>query len=345
MKKPISLSGIKPSGTPHLGNYLGMIQPALKMVAEYTAIYFIADYHALTTIRDGNRLRQLTYEITATWLALGMDPEEVIFFRQSDVPELFELTWILNCYTPKGLLNRAHAYKAAVEANLELDRDPDTGVNVGLYTYPTLMASDILLYSSEVVPVGQDQRQHVEITRDIASAFNNNYGEVFVLPEAVIQPDVATIPGIDGRKMSKSYDNVIPIFSPGKHLRKTVMRIVTDSSRPEDPKNPDQDNVFNIYRYFATPGQVEAARQRYIQGGLAYSDIKQELFELLEARFGDQREIYNELMQDKARLENVLMHGAARARQVGSKIMRKARRAVGVRYDRPEFSAALSKMF
>lgn len=336
MKKPISLSGIKPSGTPHLGNYLGMIQPALKMVEDYLAIYFIADYHALTTIRDGKQLRQLTYEITATWLALGMDPEEVIFFRQSDVPELFELTWILNCFTPKGLLNRAHAYKAAVDVNIELDRDPDAGINVGLYTYPTLMAADILLYGSEVVPVGQDQRQHVEITRDIANAFNNTYGEVFVVPEAVIQEDVATIPGIDGRKMSKSYDNVIPIFSPPNQLRKSVMRIVTDSSRPEDPKNPEQDNVFNIYRYFAQPDKVAQTRQRYTQGGLAYSEIKQELFELLEERFGAQRKIYDDLMQDKDQLEEVLLRGATKARQVGSKIMRKARRAVGVRYDRSE---------
>jgi tryptophanyl-tRNA synthetase len=338
MKKPISLSGIKPSGTPHLGNYLGMIKPALHMVKDYQAIYFIADYHALTTIRDGKTLRQLSYEIAATLLALGLDPDEVVFFRQSDVPELFELTWILNCYTPKGLLNRAHAYKAAVDVNLEQSRDPDAGINVGLYTYPTLMASDILLYGSEVVPVGQDQRQHVEITRDIAAAFNNTYGDVLVMPEAVIQEDVASIPGIDGRKMSKSYDNVIPIFAPSKQLRKSIMRIVTDSSRPEDPKNPEEDNVFNIYRYFADADQVTVTRERYLQGGLAYSEIKQELFDLLEVKFGAQREIYMDLMQDPAKLDAILLKGAGRARQIGSKIMRKVRRAVGVRYDRHELA-------
>lgn len=342
MKKPISLSGIKPSGTPHLGNYLGMIKPALEMVKDYQAIYFIADYHALTTIRDGKTLRQLSYEIAATLLALGLNPDEVVFFRQSDVPELFELTWILNCFTPKGLLNRAHAYKAAVDINLEQNRDPDAGVNAGLYTYPTLMAADILLYGSEVVPVGQDQRQHVEITRDIVTAFNNTYGDVLVMPDAVIQEDVASIPGIDGRKMSKSYDNVIPIFAPPKQLRKAIMRIVTDSSRPEDPKNPDEDNVFNVYRYFADKDQVAGTRQRYLQGGLAYSEIKQELYELLESKFRAQREVYDQLMQDHEQLERILMQGAARARLVGSKIMRKVRRAVGVRYDRSEVMDALA---
>jgi tryptophanyl-tRNA synthetase len=334
MVKPISLSGIKPTGTPHLGNYLGMIKPALKMVQQYQAIYFIADYHALTTIRDGKELRRLSYEIAATLLALGLDPEEVVFFRQSDVPELFELTWILNCYTPKGLLNRAHAYKAALDANIEAGRDPDAGINIGLYTYPTLMAADILLYGSHVVPVGQDQRQHVEITRDIAQAFNNNYGEIFVLPDAVIQEDVASIPGIDGRKMSKSYDNVIPIFAPSNLLRKTIMRIVTDSSRPEDPKDPEKDNVFNIYRYFAPADEVADVRERYLHGGLAYSEIKQNLYEILNAYFAEPRERYNAYLADQTRLEEILMIGAERARIIGSKIMRKVRRAVGVRYER-----------
>lgn len=334
MKKPISLSGIKPTGTPHLGNYLGMIKPALEMVKDYQAIYFIADYHALTTIKDGKELRSLSYEIAATLLALGLNPDEVVFFRQSDVPELFELTWILNCFTPKGLLNRAHAYKAAVDNNVALSKDPDFGVNIGLYTYPTLMAADILLYGSDVVPVGQDQRQHVEITRDIASAFNNNYGEVFVIPEAVIQEDVASIPGIDGRKMSKSYDNVIPIFAPTKQFKKSIMRIVTDSKRPEDPKDPDQDNVFNIYRYFASPERVEQTRSSYIQGGLAYSDIKQELFTLLEETFFSARETYNSYINNPSELDNILLTGADRARMIGSRIMKKVRKSVGVRFNR-----------
>lgn len=337
MKKPISLSGIKPSGTPHLGNYLGMIKPALQMVKEYQAIYFIADYHALTTIREGKTLRALTYEITATLLALGLNPDEVVIFRQSDVPELFELTWILNCFTPKGLMNRAHAYKAAVDQNLEMERDLDAGVNMGLYTYPTLMAADILLYGSDVVPVGQDQRQHVEITRDIALAFNHTYGDILVIPEAVIQEDVASIPGLDGRKMSKSYDNVIPIFAPPKVLRKKVMQIVTDSSRPEDPKNPDTDNVFNIYKYFAGAEQVEHTRSRYLKGGLAYSEIKQELFEILDTNFSAAREVYDNFIANPQLLDTILLEGAGKARKIGNRIMRKVRKAVGVRYDREEF--------
>jgi tryptophanyl-tRNA synthetase len=336
MKNQISLSGIKPSGTPHLGNYLGMIKPALQMVKQYQAIYFIADYHALTTVRDGKELRYRNYEIAASLLALGLNPDEVVFFRQSDVPELFELTWILNCYTAKGLLNRAHAYKASVDQNIESGKDPDAGINVGLFTYPTLMAADILLYGSHVVPVGQDQRQHVEITRDIALAFNNNYGDVFVIPEAVIQEEVATIPGVDGRKMSKSYDNVIPMFADQKELRKAVMRIVTDSKKPEDPKDPDRDNVFNIFKYFAQQEEVEEVRQRYTSGGLAYSEIKQTLFEKLDEEFSESRAVYNSLIADQDLLEKVLMDGARKARQIGSKIMRKARKSVGVRFDRPE---------
>jgi tryptophanyl-tRNA synthetase len=215
-----------------------------------------------------------------------------------------------------------------------MERDPDAGVNMGLYTYPTLMASDILLYGSEVVPVGQDQRQHVEITRDIALAFNHTYGDVLVVPEAVIQEDVASIPGLDGRKMSKSYDNVIPIFAPPKLLRKKIMQIVTDSSRPEDPKNPDADNVFNIYKYFATPEQVEHTRQRYLHGGLAYSEIKQELFEILEDKFSSARTTYDNFIANPQELDTILLEGAGKARMIGNRLMRKVRKAVGVRYNR-----------
>jgi tryptophanyl-tRNA synthetase len=336
MSKPISLSGIKPSGTPHIGNYLGMIKPALELVKNYQAIYFIADYHALTTVRDGKEMRRLSYDVAATLLALGLDPQEVLFFRQSDVPELFELTWILACYTPKGLLNRAHAYKAAVDDNLAAGRDPDAGINSGLFTYPVLMAADILLYGSHVVPVGQDQKQHVEITRDIAMAFNNNFGEVLVVPEVLIQPEVATVIGLDGRKMSKSYDNIIPIFAPPNQLRKAVMRIVTDSQRSEDPKDPDADNVYNIFKYFASPEQVTQTRQRYLGGGLAYAEIKEELFNLLEAHFGPARQRYNEYLANTPLLDEILLEGAGKARAVGSRMMRKVRRAVGVRHDRPE---------
>ncbi len=329
-QKKISLTGIKPSGTPHVGNYLGMIRPALDLAKSYQAMYFIADYHALTTVREAKTLRYLTYEVAATWLALGLDPEEVIFYRQSDIPEVMELTWILSCYTAKGLLNRAHAYKAAVDENLAAGRSEDEGINAGLYGYPVLMAADILLFKSDVVPVGLDQKQHLEIARDIAESFNNTYGEVLKLPAAAIKEDVMTIPGIDGRKMSKSYDNVIPMFADPKQRRKTIMRIVTDSRRPEEPKDPDQDNVFAIYRYFARPEEVRKTRERYLQGGLAYAEIKSELNELLEGAFGEARERYEAMMADWDHLDRVLMQGAAKARAIARPMIRKVRKAVGV---------------
>ncbi len=334
MERKISLSGIKPTGTPHLGNYLGLIKPGLELAQTYKALYFIADYHGLTTVRDGKEFERMTYDVAAVWLALGMNPEEVIFFRQSDVPELFELTWILACFTAKGLLNRAHAYKAAVDINVKAERDPDEGINAGLYTYPVLMAADILLYGSHIVPVGEDQRQHIEITRDIAMAFNNNYGEILVIPEAFIQPSVATIPGIDGRKMSKSYDNVIPIFAPASQVRKRVMGIVTDSRPPEQPKNPDEDNIFNIYRHFALPEEVEAMRQKYLRGGFGYGEVKQELFNVLERNFDAARNRYEAFSKDRAYLEKMLLDGAERARAMGAPLMRKVRKAVGVRFNR-----------
>lgn len=332
--RKISLSGIKPTGTPHLGNYLGMIKPGLELAKTYQALYFIADYHGLTTLRDGKEFERLSYDVAAVWLSLGMNPEEVVFFRQSDIPELFELTWILACFTPKGMLNRAHAYKAAVDANLRLERDPDDGVNVGLYTYPVLMAADILLYGSHVVPVGEDQRQHVEIARDIAQAFNNNYGSILVLPEAVIQETVAVIPGTDGRKMSKSYDNIIPIFAPSNQVRKRVMSVVTDSRPPEQPKNPDECNVFNIYKHFAQPDEVAAMRALYLRGGFGYGEVKQALFEVLERTFGEARTRYEVYSQDRAYLEKMLLEAAEKARAIGAPMMRKVRKAVGVRYNR-----------
>jgi tryptophanyl-tRNA synthetase len=330
MADKIALTGIKPSGTPHVGNYLGMIRPALELARTYQALYFIADYHALTTVKDRKDLQFQTYEVAATWLALGLDPEKTIFYRQSDIPEVMELTWVLSCFTSKGLLNRAHAYKAAVDENLAAGSPPDEGINSGLYFYPVLMAADILMFGSHFVPVGADQRQHIEIARDIAIAFNNNYGEILTVPEAVIREEVMTIPGLDGRKMSKSYDNVIPIFAPSKALRKSVMRIVTDSRRPEDPKDPETDNVFAIYRYFAAEAEIERTRQRYLAGGLAYSEIKEDLFELLESRFGEARSKFEALMKDWAYLDQVLMSGAAKARTIATPMMEKVRRAVGV---------------
>ncbi|HLE53164.1 MAG TPA: tryptophan--tRNA ligase [Anaerolineales bacterium] len=330
MSNKIALTGIKPSGTPHIGNYLGMIRPALELAKQYQALYFIADYHALTTVKDGPTLKRLTYDVAATWLALGLDPDKVIFYRQSDIPEVMEFTWILACFTSKGLLNRAHAYKDAVDENIAAGLSPDEGINAGLYSYPVLMAADILLFGSHYVPVGQDQKQHIEIARDIAMAFNNNYGEILTLPEAVIREEVMTIPGVDGRKMSKSYDNVIPMFAPSNVLKKTVMRIVTDSRRPEESKDPESDNVFAVYRHFAPPEEVERKRQRYLKGGLAYSEIKGELYELLEATFHEARNKYKVLMSDWEYLDQILFQGAEKARKISKPMLEKIREAVGV---------------
>lgn len=327
--KPISLTGIKPTGTPHIGNYLGMIKPALDLVGQYDAFYFIADYHALTALKNRSELRRLTVEVAATWLALGLDPEKVIFYRQSDVPEIFEFTWILDCFTPKGLLNRAHAYKAAVDANETGGRPSDDGINAGLYNYPVLMAADILLFRTNVVPVGQDQKQHIEVARDVALVFNSTYGDVLTLPEALIREDVAVIPGADGRKMSKSYGNTIEIFAPPDMLRKQVMRIVTDSKSPEEPKNPDECNIFAIYQHISPPADVERTRQLYLNGGLAYGKLKQELFGLLDNRFCAARETYHDFILDSSRLDQILRQGAEKAREIAVPMMREVRSAIG----------------
>ncbi len=328
--KQIALTGIKPTGQPHIGNYLGMIKPALELAENYQALYFIADYHALTTVKNKKELQDLTYQVTATWLALGLDPDEVIFFRQSDIPEVFELAWVLACFTAKGLLNRAHAYKTIVDDNIAAGREEDKGINTGLYTYPVLMAADILLYGSHVVPVGLDQKQHLEITRDVAMLFNKTYRDVLVVPEAVIREDVMTITGLDGRKMSKSYNNVIPIFAPANQIEKQVKRIVTDSKRPEEPKDPDECNIFAIYRHFADADAIETLERIYREGGLAYGYMKNELFRLLEDTFLEERVIYNGLMENRDVLDNVLKEGAEKARAIAVPIMKKVRKAVGV---------------
>ena len=328
--KKIALTGIKPTGPPHIGNYLGMIKPALALVKEYQALYFIADYHALTTLKDTEILKGLTYEVAATWLALGLDPYGVKFFRQSDIPEIFEFTWVLSCFISKSLLNRAHAYKAAVDANTAAGKNPDDNINTGLFNYPVLMAADILLYGTQVVPIGLDQKQHVEIARDIANTINNSYGTFLKIPEPLIKNQVMTIPGLDGRKMSKNYKNTIPIFAEPEVMRKSVMRIVTDSKRPQDPKNPDECNVYAIYKQFASPDAVANMQNRYLQGGLAYSDIKQELFELLEEIFHRPRENYKRLLNDRQYLDRTLVRGAENARAIGTPIMEEIRRKVGV---------------
>ncbi len=324
-----SLSGIKPTGTIHLGNYLGMIRPALELAKEYQALYFIADAHALNQVHNGDDLSRWTYEVTALWLALGMDPNKVVFFRQSDIPEIFELTIILAASTSKGLMNRAHAYKDAVEANLTESRDPDAGINMGLYTYPILMAADILLYGSHVVPVGKDQVQHVEIAADIAGAFNHAYGETFVIPEALVRPEVAIVPGLDGRKMSKSYNNVVPVFAPPNEIRKRVMSMTTDSRPKDEPKDPSTDNLYGLYSLFAAPAEVETMRNVYLKGGFGYGEVKQALFEVLERTFGEKRKMYEEYLQDRDKLELILQAGAAKARLIGNPIIETARRYVG----------------
>ncbi len=328
--KPIALTGIKPTGKPHIGNYLGMYRPALDLMKNYQGMYFVADYHALTSLHDPNQLREHVYEVAASWLALGLDPNDAIFFRQSDIPEIPEFTWILSCFTSKGLLNRAHAYKAAVDENLALEREPDEGINAGLFYYPVLMAADILLYGSDVVPVGLDQKQHIEITRDIAEAFNRTYGNTLKVPEGLIQETVMKVPGTDGQKMSKSYNNTIPIFAPEKALRKQIMRIVTDSKRPEDPKNPEGDTLFTLLGFFVDPNRLEEIRHLYIHGGAAYGELKKELADAVLTHFGEARAQFDTLIQDKAYLDRILIEGARKARQIGVPYLEAARKATGI---------------
>ena len=327
--KPIALTGIKPTGTPHLGNYLGMIQPALGLMKTHRAFYFIADHHALTTYENAPALRRRVVEVAATWLALGLDPAQVIFYRQSDVPEVFELTWILACFTPKAVLNRAHAYKAATDANRAAGRSPDHQIVSGLFAYPILMSADILLLGADVVPVGLDQKQHLEIARDIALTMNARFGALFSVPEALIPEQSQVIPGIDGRKMSKSYDNTLPILAEPAELRKRVMRIVTDSKSPAEPKDPERCNLFAIYRHIAPPEAVAARRAHYLAGGLAYREMKEELAERLISRFAAEHARYVELLADPARLDAILARGAEQARAAAAPLMERLRERLG----------------
>lgn len=330
--KKIILTGIKPTGTPHIGNYLGAVKPALELAHRpgCQAFYFIADYHAQTTIREAALLRQLTYEIAATWLAFGLDPSETLFYCQSDIPQIFELNWVLCCCTPKGLMNRAHAYKAKVQQNQEAGADADFGVNMGVYNYPVLMAADILMFRADLVPVGRDQVQHVEIARDIAVSFNSTYGDVLTLPNHLVREESAVVPGLDGRKMSKSYGNIIPLFLPEKDLRKLVFRIKTDSSRPEEPKDPETSYLFQIYRELASPEETSEMARRYREG-ISWADAKQGLFDVINRVLAGPREIYTELMADKARLDKILADGKERAIAIAAPVLAEVRRAVGIR--------------
>ncbi len=318
------LTGIKPTGDVHLGNYLGAIAPGLALQSEYEAFYFIADYHAMTTVERADDLRRASLEIAATWLALGLDVDRAVFFRQSAVPEVCELMWILACQVPVGLLERGHAVKAA--------RDGGHDVNVGTWMYPALMAADILLYDANLVPVGKDQKQHIEVARDMAIKVNHRYGDdTVVVPSPYIQADVAEVPGLDGaRKMSKSYNNTIPLWVPSKKLRKLVMTIVTDSRGVDDPKDPDSDTVFALYKLFASPDQATDLRRRYLQGGLGYGHAKQELFDCMEQRLAAPRAEYERWMADPGALEAVLARGADRARSAASTTLTRLRKRVGL---------------
>ncbi len=333
MADTIVLTGIKPTGMPHLGNWVGAIRPAVEMshAADQRGFYFIADYHALTGLREAKLMREYTYSLAATWIALGLDPDKVVFYRQSDIPEVFELSWVLACFSPKGLMNRAHAYKAQVQKNQENgEEDLDAGVNMGTYTYPILMAADILIMNTNWVPVGGDQQQHVEIARDLAQYFNRQYQrDVLTLPEARIDEQGAVIPGLDGRKMSKSYGNHIPIFSTPDQLRKLVARIATDSSRPGEPKDPDSSTIFQLYRLLATASETEALKAEY-QAGIAWKDAKDALYNLLDAKLSGPRQRYEELVANPAELDRIFREGAEKARPIAAKTMARVRKAVGV---------------
>ena len=335
------LTGITTSGTPHLGNYAGAIRPALEASRDpaVESFYFLADYHALIKRQDPARVQRSTLEIAASRLACGLDPQQVWFYRQSDIPEIPELTWLLTCVAGKGILNRAHAYKAAVDRNREAGEDDDAGVSAGLFMYPVLMAADILIFNAQKVPVGRDQIQHIEMARDFGQRFNHLYGEHFMLPEAAIAGNVATLPGLDGRKMSKSYDNVIPLFAPREQLRKLIYSIVTDSRAPNEPKDADASNVFQLYRAFASDEQTAQMRAAF-EGGIGWGEAKQALFERIDAEISPMREKYEALIARPADIEAILRDGAARLRATyATSLLAQLREAVGLR-DLSKASAA-----
>lgn len=338
------LTGITTSGTPHLGNYVGAIRPAVaaSLTPGVESFYFLADYHALIKIDEPARIQRSTLEIAATWIAAGLDPERVTFYRQSDIPEIPELTWLLTCVTGKGMLNRAHAYKASVDKNNAANADPDADVTAGLFMYPVLMAADILMFNAHKVPVGRDQIQHIEMARDIASSFNHRYGSHFVLPEAAIEESVATLPGLDGRKMSKSYDNTIALFAPREVLQKQIAGIKTDSRAPGEPKDVEGSALFQIYQAFGTPAETAALKLAF-EGGIAWGDAKQMLFERIDREIAPMRETYQALINNPAELERLLLAGAAKARHIATPFTASLRHAVGLRDLRSAPTAAKEK--
>ena len=330
------LTGITTSGTPHLGNYVGAIRPAIaaSREANVDAFFFLADYHALIKCEDADLIARSRLEIAATWLACGLDPARVTFYCQSDVPEIPELSWMLTCVTAKGLMNRAHAYKASVDQNAAKGVDEDDGITMGLFSYPILMAADILMFNAHKVPVGRDQTQHLEMARDIAQRFNHLFGkgkDFFVLPEAVISEDVATLPGLDGRKMSKSYNNTVPLFEgESKALKSAVARIVTDSRGPGEPKDAEASHLYLIYKAFAQQAETSAFRQE-LEAGLGWGDAKQRLCERVEQELGPMRASYQDLMSNPARIEDILQEGARKARAIATPFIKELRQAVGLR--------------
>lgn len=334
MTKKRFLTGITTSGTPHLGNYVGALRPAISASksAENEAFYFIADYHALIKCQDPEQVKQSTKEITAAWLALGLDPDETFFYRQTDIPEIPELTWVLNCSCAKGLMNRAHAYKAAVDANIAEGEDPDAQVSMGLFSYPVLMAADILMFSANVVPVGKDQVQHVEMARDIAQRFNHQYAQkspILTPPDYQVDDNVAVLQGLDGRKMSKSYGNTIPLFLTEKQLQKHINKIKTNLLEPGEPKDPDDSTVFQIWQAFATAEQTAEMRQAYADG-IGWGDAKKKLFALINSDIAEARERYNDLMDKPTDIEAILQSGAEKARKISQPLMAEIREAVGI---------------
>jgi tryptophanyl-tRNA synthetase len=333
MTQEIYLTGITTTGTPHIGNYVGAIRPgiAASKDPDKKNYYFLADFHALAKNEDPDKISRSTLEIAAAWMALGLDTDHATFYRQSDIPEITELTWVLTSMTAKGLMNRAHSYKASVQANIERgDKDPDKGITMALYSYPILMAADILMFKSTKVPVGRDQKQHVEMARDIAQRFNHHYGDILVLPDPVIGDDTAVLAGLDGRKMSKSYNNTIPLFAPEKPLRKLIMKIKTNSLEPGEPKDTEGSTIFDMYKAFATPDETAEVEELYADG-IAWGAMKQKLFEYINDHIKPAREEYDRLIADPGVVEAELRKGAERAREVAVPYMAEIRNAIGIR--------------
>ncbi len=328
MSEKIVLTGIKPTGMPHLGNYVGALKPLIEQSKTQKTFMFIADLHALNTIHDATQIKQHTYEIAALMVALGLDLNNAILFRQSDISEIYHLNTLLTNVTPKGLMNRAHSYKAAMDKNIAIGADVDAGINMGLYTYPILMTADILLYNSDIVPVGADQKQHVEFARDIAGYFNKIYGDTFKMPEPVIGAETGLIPGLDGRKMSKSYDNIIPLFAPEKDLKKKIMRIITDSKLPEDKKDPDESTIYQLYKHFATDAEIAEFAEMFRRGGMGYGTAKTILFEKINSVLAEPRAKYEYLMSNTAEIDAILADGAKRAGAVARETLARVKKAM-----------------